>query len=233
MPDYIDSVLEWRQLREEALKASDGWLTVAGLFWLEQGQNNVEGLRFLLTDTIVTHNGNVLRPDVDTVVLGQKTFFVIVRGPKIGLRMRDQQSVFLRDFKGLKWFPVNPDFQIIAHWIPYSEPQPRFLNTVIDVEEEYNSPGIAEFTMNGVTCQLEPVLSGTRLFFVFRDATSGNTTYGASRFLYADAAVDGKVILDFNKAYSPPCAFTPFATCPLPLDRNRLTVAIEAGELKP
>jgi uncharacterized protein (DUF1684 family) len=87
-----------------------------------------------------------------------------------------------------------------------------------------------EFTLAGKTMRLEPVLSGGRLFFVFRDLTSGKGTYPAGRFLYADLPQDGKVTLDFNQAYNPPCAFTPFATCPLPLPQNRLPIALETGE---
>src|SRR5439155_2263576 len=92
------------------------------------------------------------------------------------------------------------------------------------------SPGYATFQLQGQTIRLDPVLEGDQLFFIFRDQTSGKTTYGAGRFLYSDLPKDGKVVLDFNKAYNPPCAFTPYATCPLPPKQNRLPVRIEAGE---
>jgi uncharacterized protein (DUF1684 family) len=105
-------------------------------------------------------------------------------------------------------------------------------DTVIGEQETMESPGYAEFQLGGHTYKLQAAAQGKRLFFVIRDLTSGKTTYGASRFIYADAPRDGAVVLDFNKAENPPCAFTPYATCPLPPPQNRLPVAIEAGELK-
>lgn len=100
------------------------------------------------------------------------------------------------------------------------------------VKQPMQSPGYATFTRDGKEYRLEPVIEGHELFFIFRDATSNKTTYGAARFLYAAFAKDGVVTLDFNKTINPPCAFTPFATCPLPPPQNRLTLAITAGEKK-
>ena len=103
--------------------------------------------------------------------------------------------------------------------------------------ESMPSPGTASFTIPGLPAapalHLDAVLEPgeTKLFFIFRDQTAGKTTYGAGRFLYADPPVDGKVVLDFNRAYSPPCAFTAYATCPMPPASNKLPVAIEAGEM--
>ena len=102
---------------------------------------------------------------------------------------------------------------------------------MIGVPQEMTSPGYVEFPLRGQTVRLMPAAEGEELWFIFRDATSGKTTYPGGRFLYAAGPRDGKVILDFNKAYNPPCAFTPYATCPLPPRENRLKVAIEAGEL--
>lgn len=230
--DYSDSIEQWRIKREVALMANDGWLSVAGLHWLEQGENTVDLLAFYRDGDTVTHAGKVLRPDVDKISVGGKTLFVIVRGPKVGLRVLDQQSPFRRDFKGLQWYPVKPEYCVEGKFIAYAEPRKVSMATVIDVEEEYTSPGVVAFELHGQACQLEVLQAGPkRLFIVMRDQTSGKSTYGASRFLYADAAMDGKVLLDFNKAYSPPCAFTPFATCPLPPMQNWLPVAVEAGEL--
>ena len=236
LTSYIETIEQWRRAREESLKAPDGWLRVAGLHWLEEGENHLEGLTFIRRGAAVWHDGKLLQPDApgpaDLVDAGGKTLFVIVRGSKVGLRVRDAASPFLRDFRGLRWYPVRPEFRVAARWAAYLEPERRLLDTVIDgFEEEYRSPGAAEFNIGGVACQLEAMLSGNRLFFLFRDLTSGKTTYGASRFLYADLPENGKVVLDFNKAYNPPCAFTRYATCPLPPASNWLPVAIEAGEL--
>ena len=232
MEDYIEEITRWREKREMALKADDGWLCVSGLQWLENGENIVETLSFQLASDGVTHDGALLRPDVDKITVGDKTMFVIVRGPKTGLRSLDKQSPYRKQFTGLKWYPVKEEYRIEGRFLPYAEPREVRMATVIGVDEDYSSPGLVEFELHGQTCRLEPVLvSSGRLFFVMRDETAGNTTYGASRFLYADPPLEGKVILDFNKAYSPPCAFTPFATCPLPLPENRLPVAVEAGEM--
>lgn len=237
MDIYIASIEAWRRQREESLTAPDGWLSVAGLEWLREGENTVEGIVFTRRGSAVWLGEKELKSDTpgpaDNMTVGDKTLFVIVRGAKVGLRLRDKKSPFLRDFRGLNWYPVRPEYCVTARWIPYEAPQPRLLDTVLEgFEEEYVSTGLAEFEVSGVTCRLEPMVSGGRLFFIFRDQTSGKTTYGASRFLYADAPVDGLVVIDFNKAYNPPCAFTPYATCPLPPPGNWLAVGIEAGELK-
>jgi uncharacterized protein (DUF1684 family) len=119
--------------------------------------------------------------------------------------------------------------------VPHDEPTTIAVPSIISVTEAMASPGRVTFELGGKPYSLEPVLEPgeTRLFFIFRDATSGHTTYGAGRFLYAEPPKDGRVLLDFNKAYSPPCAFTPYATCPLPPAQNRLPIAIEAGEMSP
>ena len=231
MSDYTEELAQWRRKREETLVADDGWLCVAGLHWLEPGENIVERHVFQLDGDSVLHDGVVLRPDVDKIANGEKTLFVIVRGPKIGLRVLDKQSAFRRDFKGLEWYRAKTEYLVEGRLLAYAEPRDVSMATVIGVDELYKSPGVVEFELHGQTCRLEPVISAKqRLFFVMRDLTAGRTTYGASRFLYADPPVDGKVLLDFNRAYSPPCAFTPFATCPLPPTGNVLAVAVEAGE---
>ena len=236
MDSYVASIEAWRKQREESLIAPDGWLSVAGLEWLEEGENTVQGIVFSRRGNAVWLGEKELKSDTpgpaDNMTVGDKTLFVIVRGAKVGLRVRDKKSPFLLDFSGLNWYPVRARYCIAARWIPYAAPRRCLLDTVLDgFEEEYVSPGAAEFEVSGVTCRLEPMLSGNRLFFIFRDQTSGKTTYGASRFLYADGAVNGQVVIDFNKAYNPPCVFTPYATCPLPPPGNWLPVAIEAGEL--
>ncbi|MBO0861925.1 MAG: DUF1684 domain-containing protein [Chloracidobacterium sp.] len=127
---------------------------------------------------------------------------------------------------------MKESYRVIAQFIPYEKPKEvSIINTIGDVEK-YKSPGLLKFKLNSQEYTLEPVISGPdRLFIIFRDLTSNKTTYAASRFLYAGKPKDGQVILDFNQAINPPCAFTAYATCPLPPKRNRLNVAIEAGEL--
>ena len=149
------------------------------------------------------------------------------------MRLKDLHSDFRRKFQGLKWFPVKPELRVTARFVARAKPTSLEVPSIIGVTEAMPSPGTAEFELNGKTFRLDPVLEpgASRLFFIFRDATSGHGTYGAGRFLYAEPPRDGTIVLDFNKAYSPPCAFTPYATCPLPPPQNRLPIAIEAGEM--
>jgi uncharacterized protein (DUF1684 family) len=160
--------------------------------------------------------------------------FVIERGGKYAIRLKDKNSKMRREFTGLKWYPVKPEYRITATFNPYEPPKQIPVPNILGQTESLPSPGYVTFTLKGKTVRLEPVLESPddkELFFIFRDGTSGDTTYPSGRFLYADMPVQGKVVLDFNKAYNPPCAFTPYATCPLPPPANRLKVNIEAGEL--
>ncbi len=157
---------------------------------------------------------------------------MIQRGQRIGIRLRDTNSKMRREFTGRKWYPLKPEFRLEAKWAPYNPPKPIKVPNILGDTNDDKSPGYAEFKLGGKTYRLEAVGVGPGLFFVFRDGTSGKETYGGGRFLDADKPEAGKVILDFNKATNPPCAFTPYATCPLPPRQNRLPVRIEAGELK-
>jgi uncharacterized protein (DUF1684 family) len=241
-PAYIKVVEEWREKRLARLRADDGWLTVAGLHWLSEGRNSfpeLPGLVWELRGGKVTLHGDgparAMKSDhpgpPDQLKMGTRTMFVIERGGRYGIRVRDTESPYRKKFHGIEHYPVDGKWRVRAKWLPYAAPQKRKLATVIEgVEEDFEATGEAEFTLMGKTYRLEPVNDGGRLFFIFRDTTAGRTTYPAGRFLYSDLKKDGTVTLDFNMAYNPPCAFTPYATCPLPLARNRLPVAIEAGE---
>jgi uncharacterized protein (DUF1684 family) len=168
------------------------------------------------------------KPDV--VRYGTVSFFVIKRGDKLGVRAKDSQSPTLKNFTGVKDYPVNPAFRFDAKFV--SNPQKtKFLNILGQTEED-DSPGYVEFRYQGRQYRLRPTTEDNELFFVFRDPTSKTTTYQPGRFLKTPMPVNGKVDLDFNKAYNPPCAFTPYATCPLPPKENVLPFPIEAGELR-
>jgi uncharacterized protein (DUF1684 family) len=146
--------------------------------------------------------------------------------------VRDKTSQLRKDFAGCRWFPVDPTYRVTARFIPHPKPKPVVMANVLGDREQYTSPGLVEFTLHDQALRLEPVSVGQdRLFFVFRDGTSGTETYGAARFLTTDGPQNGQVLLDFNKAVNPPCAYNPFTTCPLPSKSNRLTVRIAAGEL--
>jgi hypothetical protein len=209
----------------------------AGAFVLEDGEVRIE----VAGDVEITTGGApvtsaVLESDADGVPtvleMGFLHFYVIERAGKLYVRVKDLQSERLKQFDGIDRYPVDAAWRINARFEPYDPPRSVRVPNVLGGEFVEECPGRVEFEVGGKTCSLEPLsASGGRLFLVFGDATSGLETYGGGRFLYADPPTeDGEVILDFNKAYNPPCAFSPYATCPLPPEANRLSVRIEAGE---
>jgi uncharacterized protein (DUF1684 family) len=268
-PDYRQEVEAFRRHREQQLTSDDGWLTVAGLFWLKPGANRFgadrsndlvlppsapprAGTFWLESGRVtveaapgapLTHQGRLvtkqaLRSDSggaepDVLALGPLTLQIIERGGRLAVRLKDKDRAERKQWKGLHWYPVNPAYRIVARFVPHERPTTITVPSIIGVAEAMPNPGSAVFEIGGHTVRLDPVVEqgDTQLFFIFRDATSGKTTYGAGRFLHADPPKDGQVVLDFNKAYSPPCAVTPYATCPLPPAQNRLSIAIEAGEM--
>jgi uncharacterized protein (DUF1684 family) len=172
--------------------------------------------------------------DPTILSLGDLSMFVIARGDKLGIRLKDKNSTMRKEFKGLSWYPVKAEYRITASYQELDPPKQVPIPNILGQVEQLPCPGYVTFKLNGKNIRLDPVLEepdAKELFFIFRDRTSGETTYHSGRFLYAELPVEGKVILDFNKAYNPPCAFTPYATCPLPPAQNKLDIAIEAGEL--
>ena len=177
----------------------------------------------------------VLRPDSgDVVELGSVSLQVIERGGRVGIRLKDKNAAARREFTGCRWYEVKEGYRIEAKWVAHPEPRPLKVPNILGQTESMPSPGYAEFKVAGTTVRLDGVLEtpqSTQLWFILRDQTSGKETYPAGRFLYADLPKAGRVVLDFNKAYNPPCAFTAYATCPLPPPQNWMPVRIEAGEL--
>ncbi len=166
------------------------------------------------------------------------TMVVLPRGGRYALRIKNADSPARAAFRGLHWYPADLRYAVEARWTPYNPPHREKIPTVIDTTLDLPAPGVAEFTLAGKTVRLEPVLESPdskTLFFILRDTTSQTTTYGGGRFLHTafpDHGLNqpGTLILDFNQLYNPPCAYTPYATCPLPPEQNRLPIAIEAGE---
>ena len=169
-----------------------------------------------------------ITPDYDLLALGRVKFFVIERENRFAVRVKDNDSEARKKFAGLHWYAVDPSWKIKAAFIP--SPHQVTFDTEVGVKEKDDSPGYVTFTRGGQEYKLEPVKEDDDLWFVFRDQTSGKTTYAASRFLYTPFPQDGFVELDFNKAENPPCVFTDYATCPLPTPQNRLQLAVTAGE---
>jgi len=253
-PLFTADWTSWRVRRAELLRAPDGWLALVGLHWLSPGENRIPGLPgtftldggkvrldapaaagYVLAGKPLT--SAVLATDAthaaDRVTVGSRTLMVIDRGGKLAVRVWDAESPARKGFHGIDAFPPDPRWRVVGRWEPYPQPRQVEVPSVVGIPSIEKAPGRVHFELAGRALALEPTVEedGT-LFFVFRDATAGEETYGAGRFLSADPARDGKVVLDFNRARNPPCAFTPFATCPLPLPQNVLPVRIEAGEKK-
>ena len=183
-------------------------------------------------------NEIVLRSDddksgTDEIVAGGVSIVVHQSGERMSLRIRNPDGERARAFLGFTWFPLSSAYRVAGRFLPDPSPRNvRVVNTFGDVDT-FQTEGVVEFTLNGRVLRLRPFTTRPkRLYFVFKDASSGQETYEAARFLYADLRDDGSVILDFNEAYNPPCSFNPFTTCPIPLPENRLPVKVLAGEQK-
>ena len=188
--------------------------------------------------TIAGKPATTVQLDPDTsahvtyVAMGSLRFHVIVRGERVGIRLLDTESASARNFKGMAFFPLDLNYRVTATWVPEQGKQTMEIPNVLGDVTVQVIPGVAVFKVQGAELKLT-ALGGdakTGLFFVFSDLTSQSDTYPAGRFLDSDAVDNGHVVLDFNRAYNPPCAVTPYATCPLAPKQNRLTVAIPAGE---
>ncbi len=165
---------------------------------------------------------------------GTVNFYVMDRSGKLFLRVHDSEAARRRNFAGIGTYPIDPAWRIEATWVPFDPPREIKITNIIGLIEPATIPGKAVFTHDGRTVELIAIDEGPDedLFFVLSDTTAGTETYEACRFLYAKRPVNGKILLDFNKVYNPPCAFTPFATCPLPPKENFLPFPLRAGEKK-
>ncbi len=157
---------------------------------------------------------------------------LVVSGDVLAMRVRDPQAAPRQSFAGIDYYQPDPAWRLAARFVEHPPGSSlQIVNVMGQLIDEPN-PGRAEFEVDGEKFSLEAILSDDRLFFIFADRTSGRETYGLGRFVYADLPVDGQVVLDFNQAYNPPCAFNEFTTCPLPPSANRIPIPIRAGEQK-
>ena len=173
---------------------------------------------------------------VDQLTLGSLTLELVRRGEDVALRVRDSEAPARRALTAIPSYPVDPSWFVIAKLEPFPEGERDVTYDDGDGRPQvYRSPGTAVFEHAGATLRVEPVWDSqrTRLFVLFSDATRRDETYGAGRFLYAPLAQGGQIALDFNKAFNPPCAFSPYVACPLPPAENILAVRVEAGEKRP
>lgn len=268
---YQQEVENWHQQRVESLLSEEGWLNLAGLYWLEPGVNTFgtgadRDIQF--PEGSVSPNAGILmlinnrvtarfHPDADILVNGSKVseatvfdpesaekvimdhenyrWIIIRREDKFGIRLRDLKHPRLKKFKGIERFTVNPDFRFEATLQVSDTIRTIAITNVLGQTTQQRSAGTLRFIYQGQLNQLDVIDEGNGgdYFIVFGDQTNGKTTYDAGRFLYVPRpGTDGVVMLDFNRSFNPPCAFSPFATCPLPPPQNHLDLMVEAGEKK-
>ncbi len=259
----------WRKGRMERLMSDTGYLTLAGLFWLDEGKHTFgsapDNDLVFPKHSAPAHAGFIMRtkdgtrihanagtelvldgkrvsetrmiPDSEegttTFTLGDLSFWLIQRSDRFGIRLRDVHSEIRKNFGTIEAYPVQESYRVEARFEPYDPPKETPILNEVGTTSMSTSPGALVFTLNGKECRLDPLADGLddeSWFIIFADHTTGDETYGSGRFLYTGPPVDGKVIVDFNKAYNPPCAFSPYTTCPLPPPQNHLDVAVRAGE---
>ena len=185
-----------------------------------------KSVKEMILENDMSENTNILE-------LGFLRWFVIKRGDRYGIRLRNLDADLVKEFNGTEVYPIDKDWKFNATFIKYDPPKIISIPTIIGTVEEDTCPGALLFDKDGKSYKLDVIQEGNQFFIIFADKTSGVETYGAGRFLYtAEPDSNGRVVLDFNKAYNPPCAFTPYATCPLPPKQNYLNLKVTAGEKK-
>ena len=272
LPDparHRTDVQAWQERRAESIRRPDGWLSVVGLYWLEQGANdfgsdpsnpivfpganvpprvgtfilNGDAVRMdVAPGVVVTSDGEpvtslLLSSDASggpaVARLASLLWYVIERQDLVGIRLKDTANAAIQQFDGIDTFPVDVDWIISARFDRYDPPKTIEVPNVLGFTSLQPSPGAVVFRVNGERYRLDVTgdPDADSFFMTFGDATNGLETYDGGRFLTVAAPDErGRTHIDFNLAYSPPCVFTDFATCPLPPPQNRLSIRVEAGE---
>jgi uncharacterized protein (DUF1684 family) len=260
--EHTARVIDWWAARDERLRDPNGWLTLVGLHWLKPGENRfgADASNDIVLDardvparagSLWLTDGDVrlqyadepirdepLVPDVSgdptVIALGDLHMYVIQRGERVGLRVRDHASPALTAFGGMDHFSIDPGWRVEARLVPAPAGATIEIVDVTGAIGQEETPGRVEFQRDGRRWSLVALPGDAderSLWLIFGDATNGQETYGGGRFVYTEPlADDGSVVVDFNLAYNPPCVFSPYATCPLPPPENRLPIRIEAGE---
>ncbi len=267
--EYIQSITQWRQEVDSNLRRENGWLALAGLFWLRKGTNligsdpesdillpkhaptylgtfefdgnnvmlNVESNLPVEVNSVMAKSALLDADQEDTpsfITFGDIRMVVVRRSKGVGIRLWDNVREERHTFPPRQWYPVKKEYRVPATYTRYETPKivkmPDILGAILDEPMQ----GFVSFALNGKKYELQvEELPDRRLFIQFMDLTNGNPTYPSGRYHYTDAHENDKVFIDFNKAYSPPCAFTEYATCTFPPQENHLKVAIDAGEIYP
>lgn len=263
---YIASIEEWQKDRLEGLKSKEGWLNLAGIYWIEDGihtlgsdpSNDIvfpakapaflgsltvldtmvhlevnEGVELFFENEAVTQ----LSLSYDSsgkpsyITHGDFAWYIMKRHHSLAIRLRDYKNPAIEALDHIPSYPIDPEYLVEARLEPFDEVKTITVQTPFqDYTQDYECQGELHFKLNGKKLTLLPFSSGDEYFIILSDETSAIETYGAGRFMYAAPDSSGRILLDFNKAYNPPCAVTEFAACPMPPPENRLDVSIEAGE---
>ena len=263
---YIESIEQWQQERLEGLKAKDGWLNLAGIYWLKEGEQRFgshpsndhvfpeRAADFIGTLTLKDENVHIqVNDDVELyykndrvqelelsydssgepsyLTHGDFAWYIMKRHKSLAIRLRDYKNPDIEALDHIPSYPIDPEYVVEATLLPFDEARTITVNTPFqDYTQDYECSGELVFKLKGQKLNLLPFTSGEGYFIIISDETSAMETYGGGRFMYAYPDSTGRIILDFNKAYNPPCAVTPFAACPMPPRENHLPVKIEAGE---
>lgn len=264
---YVQEIKEWHADRVERLKEPDSWFSLAGLYWLEEGENTFGSDKsndmvfpekapafmgaLILNDSTVSIRINDDVPVIiDSTELKEARLFADVDGSptimkyetlswyvikrstdKVGVRLRDSENPAIAEFDGIEMYPIDKNWRVKAKYVEYNPPKIINIPSIVGYIDKEESPGKLQFELEGKKYRLDVLDSGSRFFVIFADQTNGEETYGAGRFITVPKPDStGFTYIDFNKAYNPPCAFTKYATCPLPPKQNMLHVEITAGE---
>jgi uncharacterized protein (DUF1684 family) len=237
-PDYESSLEAWKQVRHTSLTNPTGWMRLSGMIWMENGVTTfLDGLSVERRDSLVFHADTLLfnGPDSPIIESGTHRWRIIQRTGLIGIRIWNTENAEVDAFTGFPRYATDTTFVRVARFIPNPEGTTLPIVNILGKMEQIPSPGILEFDLDGETQSFHALDGGAQMFIIFGDATNRTETYQAGRFLYIDYPIEGedRTVIDFNKAYNPPCAFSEFTTCQLPPDQNVLTVSVTAGEKRP
>jgi len=266
--EYLAEIMKWKENRLKKLKSPNGWLNLAGLYWLEEGVNDFgsnsenkiifpdsapefigaiikirdqlsisvnDSIDVFVNDSLIKEHGILTDADGNPTLFssGRYNWHIIKREDKYALRLRDMESPLINMFNKIPSFPVSEKWKVEAFFKKFDSPIPLFITDITGSESERMIYGKLTFRLFDKDYELLPLGDGITddLFVMFADGTSALETYGGGRYLYVDKPdINGKTTIDFNKATNPPCAFTEYATCPLPPKNNILDIDIKAGE---
>jgi uncharacterized protein len=236
-PDYESTFDAWSQLRHHSLTNPTGWMRLSGMLWIENGTIAFLGGEVERRDSLVFHADTLLfnGPDSPIIEAGTYRWRIIKRTGLIGIRIWNTENAEVDAFTGFPRYAIDTTFVRNARFRPNPPGTTLPIVNILGKVEDMPSPGVLEFDLDGDVHTLHALEGETQFFVIFADPTNRTETYQAGRFIYIDPPKEGsdRTIIDFNKAYNPPCAYSEFTTCQLPPEGNVLSVSITAGEKRP